>query len=1264
MKRINIREALLELDRKTDCRYDLTTLYEACKLDDDDKNKLVKYIDAYDHPATINKFLTSKCDAISEGLADDDVSDMKIVDEINDGGDRTLWNLMDKFEDEDLQLKELKEDIDPEVLQSRLEDIEYAMNTYAKDSFFIDDVQGSGTDWEVTYNGTTVDVVFDTEYDEYTYTINGKGPYCHSSYEYITKDIMDFVDYGHLGQSDDEVDESLTEDTNEDVDTSNLEPQIKEVVNAFMAEVGYEADEIEAYTAVEIKDTDNNMIQVEVRAELGYDDLMELCDKLNPIVAALDHFAYFEPVTSGIARAFIRKDQSEDIVDEEAVNQWTNKIYDCASMEDLRQVYTTFKDHIDNQQYTDGTVDAVLDVIHKKADMLNESLTEDAKEEYFVGDLEGGRIYYNEKDAQAALDSLKKSGVTDAVKMKVTDMRESITEDYNKGEWVEVNLNTKKNGTPNIIPVRVEKELYHGKTFLGWAWGERQHEYPMSAIVKKIDMDDTDAIIRKYTPSGYMSEKLTLNESDDTDILYDMEDYDEDNTTVTAGNSFIEDGYTWTWFKQCGDTVHLDFDNWAVWWAYRPEVEDDENSTAISGFFVVDTDTGFIDWGPCDTVKEAQEFLQSKVNDWENDDIDESKSIKEAFKDFDTFTQHCIEFYCDSGAADNEADQYCSDNSSKWDITDPRFVDRAVEYYKQSDYYDPDDWGHLDECKSIKEGVQAADEWYLKINPEDTEGAQELKGLFIDDVIKDKGNLDKYGFSDRLKGILNKEFERYSPMITEDVDTNLKAVANRLFNSLKEYGANKITKYVDVYQIYFNNSEDDSDATLVHYDIQSEGFKEVTQHGDEPNVTEYINEDGTVCAKLLIYADAITVEVSAEDASQYIESVDKDEEGDFVRCPQCDENTFDYKQGKCTKCGHKGKSSEGRCDSIIKNFFGEAVDKDLTHCTECGKKLNDKGYCETAGCPNGTLKEGVEKYIIIAKEDGLNLYYNATDDNFGTDMKAATQYEERAVALDDYKAVKDRYPTAYIRSTYDIPLLNKPTTNESVEDENIIAKKSNGDYLIKANSGWGYTAFSAAGACIGGVTTDDEELAINKFMSGKLDEGLFGDIGKTIKAAGKEIADKTGISKVTQPVVDKAKEVAGKVKQKIDNTEAAKTFKSTETYKRIQDAKEVRGVIANIKAARSKEDIEKALAEIKALQKSGRLHTDGHMPYLMDLYKQRKRQLGLKVKKREGLEETDWSDDELASIYGGDTKYDMPDGVETPEETEARLAKEAKANEI
>lgn len=85
------------------------------------------------------------------------------------------------------------------------------------------------------------------------------------------------------------------------------------------------------------------------------------------------------------------------------------------------------------------------------------------------------------------------------------------------------------------------------------------------------------------------------------------------------GNKFFADGYDWTWFKQMGETLHLDFDNWAVWWAYRPEEENNPDSMAVSAFFVVDTDTGFIDWGPCDTYEEARDFLNGKKFDWDSE---------------------------------------------------------------------------------------------------------------------------------------------------------------------------------------------------------------------------------------------------------------------------------------------------------------------------------------------------------------------------------------------------------------------------------------------------------------------------------------------------------------------------------------------------------------------------------------------------------------------------------------------------------------------
>ena len=333
--------------------------------------------------------------------------------------------------------------------------------------------------------------------------------------------------------------------------------------------------------------------------------------------------------------------------------------------------------------------------------------------------------------------------------------------------------------------------------------------------------------------------------------------------------------------------------------------------------FVVDTDTGFIDWGPCDTVKEAQEFLQSKVNDWENDDINESKSIKEKFNIQDYYNQTLNKF--------NNVYSRVNDDYDTFETG----VELAIQ-----DLTDETNKSELFRCDN-REAVKTFTDKLVNTREYDTlKVYPEVKNGYYDVI-------------DYLNRLVNE-----SKSIKEDINS----AANSLFELLKDYGAISVDKDVDVSRISFRNSEDDSDATLVHHCILSKGYKELNQYGNNPNVTEYINEAGDTCVKLLIYDDSIAVELSAEDSSQYM-NVDE------------------------------------------------------------------------------SLKEGVEKYIIIAKEDGLNLYYNATDDNFGTDMKAATQYAERAVALDDYKAVKDRYPTAYIRSTYDIPLLNKPSKKEGFEED-------------------------------------------------------------------------------------------------------------------------------------------------------------------------------------------------------------------------------------
>lgn len=78
--------------------------------------------------------------------------------------------------------------------QGKLEDIEFVMTEYIADSMLIEFVKKvDATTWLVGVEDEVVTVKFDPSWSEYVYTIEGKGPYSHSSYEYISRDVYDFV---------------------------------------------------------------------------------------------------------------------------------------------------------------------------------------------------------------------------------------------------------------------------------------------------------------------------------------------------------------------------------------------------------------------------------------------------------------------------------------------------------------------------------------------------------------------------------------------------------------------------------------------------------------------------------------------------------------------------------------------------------------------------------------------------------------------------------------------------------------------------------------------------------------------------------------------------------------------------------------------------------------------------------------------------------------------------------------------------------------
>lgn len=86
-----------------------------------------------------------------------------------------------------------------------------------------------------------------------------------------------------------------------------LENQIRAKVRAVMTgpDFGFDNSEADSYSAVEVSETDDGRVRVEVRADVTYDGLMQLAEALNPIVQKYDKDSYFDAVTGGVIDAYI-----------------------------------------------------------------------------------------------------------------------------------------------------------------------------------------------------------------------------------------------------------------------------------------------------------------------------------------------------------------------------------------------------------------------------------------------------------------------------------------------------------------------------------------------------------------------------------------------------------------------------------------------------------------------------------------------------------------------------------------------------------------------------------------------------------------------------------------------------------------------------------------------------------------------------------------------------------------------------------------------
>lgn len=86
-----------------------------------------------------------------------------------------------------------------------------------------------------------------------------------------------------------------------------IQDTVYNVASKYLKAEGWDASDVADYFRADVQQVEPGVIRAEIRGELHYEELSELCSQLDKVIAVkFDRDAYFEPVEPGIAEAFIR----------------------------------------------------------------------------------------------------------------------------------------------------------------------------------------------------------------------------------------------------------------------------------------------------------------------------------------------------------------------------------------------------------------------------------------------------------------------------------------------------------------------------------------------------------------------------------------------------------------------------------------------------------------------------------------------------------------------------------------------------------------------------------------------------------------------------------------------------------------------------------------------------------------------------------------------------------------------------------------------
>ena len=155
-------------------------------------------------------------------------------------------------------------------------------------------------------------------FDYYNSQINGIDDILYQL-KYDKEDLIDWLlGLTEFGGNEDEIKSIISDinrlDTqnldyiNENLTVSDLQQELKDAMTDILMsdEFGFDEYDIDDYTRISITQ-DNDFIYIEIGAELSYNGMRRLSEKLDEIIAKYDKYAYFDDIDAGLIGAIVRK---------------------------------------------------------------------------------------------------------------------------------------------------------------------------------------------------------------------------------------------------------------------------------------------------------------------------------------------------------------------------------------------------------------------------------------------------------------------------------------------------------------------------------------------------------------------------------------------------------------------------------------------------------------------------------------------------------------------------------------------------------------------------------------------------------------------------------------------------------------------------------------------------------------------------------------------------------------------------------------------